>query len=299
MRAAHFSTSAFYLAGFIAMMATGQRRQRLGNLAAKTMTLRALPGGRWSLVLPAVALLLLVIVALSVYRATDSGGEDDSRAPQRATPLRAGAILIRDDFSNPRSGWPVDRDPSSSAAYVNGRYRISVRESEYIVSYSHDLDRSADAIRITVLLRQTAGGRGFEFGDEDEFGVICVSGKPIVGYTLGIRPTDRHGVGVLQAIDGGEMVYVFAVGNEDGAVKPAGKLNRLRADCIGTRGPTKPARLALYVNGKPIVRGSVGPGYVGYKRFNGVGFYSSSDTGGSTVLFDDVVVRELELGSRN
>ena len=63
-----------YLVGFIAMMATGPRRQRLGDLAAKTGVARALPMRHRSLALTPVALLLLVIVALSVYRASDSAG---------------------------------------------------------------------------------------------------------------------------------------------------------------------------------------------------------------------------------
>lgn len=61
-----------YLVGFITMMATGRRRRRLGDLAAKTVVERALPGRRRSLALPPIALLLLLVAALSVYRATDT-----------------------------------------------------------------------------------------------------------------------------------------------------------------------------------------------------------------------------------
>lgn len=70
-----------YLVGFITMMATGQRRQRLGDLAAKTVVERALPMRRRSLAVPPIAFLLLLLVGLSVYRATDLvGGTKTYRA---------------------------------------------------------------------------------------------------------------------------------------------------------------------------------------------------------------------------
>jgi uncharacterized RDD family membrane protein YckC len=59
-----------YLVGFIVMLATGRRRQRVGDLAAGTAVGRALPGQRRGL---AVALLVLVLAAaagLFAYRAT-------------------------------------------------------------------------------------------------------------------------------------------------------------------------------------------------------------------------------------
>jgi Tol biopolymer transport system component/uncharacterized RDD family membrane protein YckC len=63
-----------YLVGFIAMMATGPRRRRLGDLVAGTGVARAQPVRRRSLALAPLAFLLLSIVGLSVYRAVDSGG---------------------------------------------------------------------------------------------------------------------------------------------------------------------------------------------------------------------------------
>jgi Tol biopolymer transport system component/uncharacterized RDD family membrane protein YckC len=61
-----------YLVGFVAMLATGVRRQRLGDLAAKTRVVRALPGGRRGLALVPVAL-VAVLLALSAYYASVTG----------------------------------------------------------------------------------------------------------------------------------------------------------------------------------------------------------------------------------
>jgi uncharacterized RDD family membrane protein YckC len=61
-----------YLVGFIAMLATGVRRQRLGDLAANTRVARALPVGRRGLALVPVAL-VAVLLALSAYYASVTG----------------------------------------------------------------------------------------------------------------------------------------------------------------------------------------------------------------------------------
>jgi hypothetical protein len=63
---------ALYLVGFIAMLATGERRMRLGDLAARTRVARALPGGRRGLALVPVAL-VAVLLALSAYYASVTG----------------------------------------------------------------------------------------------------------------------------------------------------------------------------------------------------------------------------------
>jgi uncharacterized RDD family membrane protein YckC len=62
-----------YLVGFIAMLATSLRRQRLGDLAARTSVARTTPLRRRGLAAAAVALVVAVLVGLSFYRATVSG----------------------------------------------------------------------------------------------------------------------------------------------------------------------------------------------------------------------------------
>jgi uncharacterized RDD family membrane protein YckC len=64
---------ALYLAGFITIMATGARRQRIGDLAAGTAVARAAPARRRALAAVPLAVVLLAAVVLSVYRATSPG----------------------------------------------------------------------------------------------------------------------------------------------------------------------------------------------------------------------------------
>jgi uncharacterized RDD family membrane protein YckC len=285
----------FYLFGFITMMVTGRRRRRIGDLAAKTDVKRSLPMRRRGLALPPIVLLLLLLVALSVYRAADSDGgrTTDSAGPTRDT-IRlspTGAILFRDGFSNRRSGWYVGRDRSQSSAYVNGRYRIVIRDAAgYWTVHSNHLKRASAAISVAAVLRQSVGRDG------DEFGVVCVSNLAAVsagsaprmrGYALGIEP-DKGFLWMRETSDA-DVIDTFG-GGESRTIKQRGGINRIRADCVGARG-RGPAHLTAYTNGK-LVADEVVPG--GYKIFDGIAFYVYSDRGHTTILFDDVVVRELK-----
>jgi uncharacterized RDD family membrane protein YckC len=279
-----------YFVGFITMMATGRRRQRLGDLAAKTIVARAATGRRRSLAVPPVAFLLLLIAALSVYRAADSDGQKTIDVV-RPTLSPTGPILFRDNFSNERSGWHVGRDRSQSNVYVNGRYRVTIRDTTgYLTVNSNHLKRASAAISLAAVLRQTAGH------DYDEFGVVCVSNLGAVsagsadtmrGYALGMEPD--KGFLWVREISGADILDTFG-GGESRAIKPRGHVNRIRADCVGARG-RGPARLTVYTNGKLIADETV-PG--GFRTFDGIAFYVWSNRGDTTIFFDNVVVRELK-----
>jgi uncharacterized RDD family membrane protein YckC len=75
-----------YLVGFITMLVTDRRRHRLGDLAARTSLAQAQPIRRPFLAGSAVALVVLGLLAFSLYRAADS--EDASAAPEGLSDLR-------------------------------------------------------------------------------------------------------------------------------------------------------------------------------------------------------------------
>ena len=68
-----------YLLGFITMMATGTRRQRLGDLAARTSVTQVPVRHRGMALLP-LAVVLLAATGLSVYRVSSAGGTQTYRA---------------------------------------------------------------------------------------------------------------------------------------------------------------------------------------------------------------------------
>jgi hypothetical protein len=68
-----------YLAGFITMMATGARRQRIGDLAARTGVARARPVRHRGLAAVPLAFVLLAAAGLSAYRVIPPGGSQTYR----------------------------------------------------------------------------------------------------------------------------------------------------------------------------------------------------------------------------
>jgi len=62
-----------YLAGFVTILATGARRQRIGDLAARTAVARAAPARHRGLAAVPLAVVLLAAVGLSAFRAASAG----------------------------------------------------------------------------------------------------------------------------------------------------------------------------------------------------------------------------------
>ncbi len=91
-----------YLVGFITMMATGTRRQRIGDLAARTALARALPVRHRGLALVPLVIVVLAAVALPVYRATSAGGTQTYRGHGVS-------------FGYP-AGWQQENLPASAAS---------------------------------------------------------------------------------------------------------------------------------------------------------------------------------------
>jgi len=71
---------ALYLAGFITMLATGTRRQRIGDLAARTAVARAVPVRHRGLALVPLAVVLLAAAGLLTYRSASAGNTLTYRA---------------------------------------------------------------------------------------------------------------------------------------------------------------------------------------------------------------------------
>jgi hypothetical protein len=198
----------------------------------------------------------------------------------------AGGVLLRDDFASESSGW-VGRDRNGSETFASGRYRIDVGRPKHGHTVSHDLDRPAVAIRVDAVIRQSSGSRG------DVYGVVCLSGSSRAGYELLIGPYDgifEDNVLIIKVARHQEPDALFFDNND--AVEPRGSVNRIRVECAGASG-RRPSRMTLYANGKLVGHAS---DLGGFGRFDRIGLNAWSDKGGTSVLFDDVVVRELKGG---
>jgi len=120
-----------YLVGFITMLATGVPRKRVGDLAAKTVVARALPGQRRSLALAPLILVLAAVAGLSVYRATSDEG---SRTYQ--------GHGISFDYP---AGWnEMDIKPTQSAGGAEKLWTAAVGlgQHDLVVVYAYRLNYS-------------------------------------------------------------------------------------------------------------------------------------------------------------
>lgn len=278
----------FYLVGFIAMLATGVRRQRLGDLAARTSVARALPVAHRSLAAAAVALIVLVLIGLSFYRAT---GEDEVTGPNAETtateetlPLKEGRILVQDDFSDPTSSWDNGVFKEGETVYAEGAYRIFVEKERLQMFSNIVLKPRREALRLEVEVTQLVGAVG------DLVGARCYTDVDSnAGYILGISPAERGGI--VAAFQGGDFRFLESSGGAVDAVSPLRKENHLQAECIAS--PGGPTVLTLAVNGEALVRAE---DEQGRRDFDGVGLFVDTTEGGAEAFFDDIVVTELVPG---
>ena len=274
-----------YLVGFIAMQVTGERRQRLGDLAARTGVARALPVRHRSLAAAAVALVVLVLLGLSFYQAT---GDDDVSGPKNAltaTPetlaVREGEILLQDDFSDPTSGWGSAVYEEGEAGYVEGAYRIFVKQAEVQVFNDSDVSPRVQGLRLEFEATQLAGTSG------DLVGARCFTDiDSDAGYILGIAPAEQ-GYRV-EAFRGDDYRLLESSGERVDAVLPQGEENELRVECVAS--PDGPIGLTLEVNGEALVRAEDEETTRG---FDGFGIIVDTTEGGAEALFDDFVVTEI------
>jgi hypothetical protein len=230
---------------------------------------------RAALVLP------LLIVALAACVVEDDAEES---APPQAAPFSPTEtrVIVRDDFSDPNSGWYTGNDETSEVKYSNGRYHVLMKRDEQ-TSDSFSIDEVVEGMRVEVDVVQAAGT------DRDDMGVVCyahVGAEKNAGYALVISPGTRW-AGIYRELEG-DSSSLEQRSDED-VIRPPLATNRLRADCIGSRRGA-PAVISLYVNGRLVARAEDDDGF---PRFDGVGVTTASNEGGTKVVYDNVVVREL------
>jgi len=95
-----------YLAGFVTMMATGTRRQRIGDLAARTDVAQALPVRHRGLAAVPLAFVLLAAAGLSAYRVISPGSSQLYRAHGVAFDYPAGWQDQSGQMSSTSGGGP-------------------------------------------------------------------------------------------------------------------------------------------------------------------------------------------------
>lgn len=144
----------------------------------------------------------------------------------------SGEVLFRDDFADPASGWDQVKAASGETGYQAGVYRIWVNEP-YLDLWTNPGLEFGD-VRLEVEAKKVAGP------DDNLFGLICRSNEAGDQYYYFVISSDGYyGIGKVSGQDQ-KLLSAEKMMPSD-AIQPGGRVNRLRADCIG-------ARMAFYVN---------------------------------------------------
>jgi uncharacterized RDD family membrane protein YckC len=281
---------AFYLVGFVATLATGPRRQRLGDLAARTSVVRTLPVRQWGLAAALLASGLVAALAGTVaFVAVSDGDAEDTDRPHGVSSrypdgVQVGEIVVQDDFSDPSSGWPSGPvDGTAEVGYGNGTYRIVVDQPQIVWSDGW-AGQKRDALRVDVEATQLAADGA------DLVGVTCYSDFDAqVGYYVGVAPA-QQGYAVY-AFQGDDYRLMESANDAVDGVGPLGEENELRVECLAL--PQGPTLVTLAVNGEPVVLAEDDDTTTG--GFDGVGLFVDTSQGGAEVIFDDFVATELML----
>lgn len=195
----------------------------------------------------------------------------------REPPPRSANLPVRDDFSDPASGWATGEDRSIALEYSHGGYRMRLKGSEP----QRSLLRIGGAVK-RVAVEATARKEGGP--PSTALGLVCDAGHRAGGYTFLVSPEGGYAI-VKEDREGLKVLG-------EGATPPfgaGGKAIRLQATCAGARGGV--ARLAFEANGRRVATVTDPQGLA---TFTAVGLYVSADRPSASVVFDDFVARALD-----
>jgi uncharacterized RDD family membrane protein YckC len=277
-----------YLVGFIATLATGGRRQRLGDLAAKTGVAQALPVRHRSVAAGATALVVVVLLGFSFHRASNDDEPTEPIAEPTLTEempaFKEGQVLLQDAFSDPTSGWDDEVFVEGETVYAEGAHRILVKDERLQMWSDIVFEPARKAVRLDVDATQLAGGSG------DLVGARCYTDiASNAGYGVAIAPADQGYV--VLGFEGDDYRLLESSGEAVSLVRPLREENELRVECVAF--PDGATVLTLAVNGEALVRAE---DETGGHEFDGFGLFVDTTEGGAEALFDDVVVTELVPG---
>ena len=148
-------------------------------------------------------------------------------------------VVVRDDFSNPKSGWDRTTANGNSMNYTDNGYLISIGssgngESAWIKDGLKDVSVEVD--------EETQSGAGW-------YGVMCRVKDGVGGYSFEIDTDGNYGIFKYIFNANGNTSKELASGAMDSDLWNTAGLNHVRGDCVGKT-------MTLTVNGRVIDQGA-------------------------------------------
>lgn len=191
-----------------------------------------------------------------------------------ATPTPFSKIVLKDDFSNPSSGWDRKNSSDYILDYVQGGYRVFIGKTDggellWIKDGYKNVSVETDAKKI-------AGP------DDAWFGVTCRIKEGAGGYAFQVSMDGSYEIDKYAFTSSGDKQTQLTQGTLKSNLLKAGDNNHIRAACDGST-------LALFVNEQFVSLTSddeFTSGGVGLATLSG-----ASGQSGTDMLFSNFVVR--------
>lgn len=181
-------------------------------------------------------------------------------------------VLLQDDFSDPRSGWPSESHTDFSCGYDSGEYFVEANQPEWLAWSTPG--KRFDDVTVEVDARLVDGP------EDNHFGLICRYVNPENFYYFAISSDGYYAIFKREA--GEELVILTGDGSGmlfSTAIRQGEEPNHIQVVCRGDQ-------LSLYANGtllETVTDPSLSRGDIGL----GVG---TAAEGGVRVHFDNLLV---------
>ncbi len=177
--------------------------------------------------------------------------------------------VVREDFSDPHSGWEIVDDSAATGGYADGEYVVDIAELGYYVTVDSGIETQRPVVSTTV----RNPGRSPSAG----FGILCryQSERDFVALVAG---TDGRAAILRRRDDELAVISGDGMWTASSEIPVNAPTYRLRADC-------RRSTVALFVDGRKVVsaRLPLESGHVGLFAAGKVEFH-----------FDDVVIADSE-----
>ncbi len=165
-----------------------------------------------------------------------------SPTPAMASAPAFNNVVLRDDFTNAASGWPLRDDGDVKTEYKINTYHVMMQKDNTSVLLHPKQTFNLTDVSVEVTAASAAGPI------ENSFGVACRVKDEMNYYRLVIGADGFFGIAKVKAGENTWLAFhesLSSLINVRKSPADVGKSNTLRADCIGDK-------LSLFVNGRKL-----------------------------------------------
>lgn len=175
-----------------------------------------------------------------------------------AAPPVERAVVFRDDFSDPQTGWEVFEESGVAARYEDGEFAVDIADPTYFATVDSGRSFARPIVKVTVRNPGRATSAGFgvlcHYRSPESFDVLAVS----TNGTAAVLRRSAQGLAVIPGgawarsrwIPVGAVRYALRAECADGALRLSVNGHRV----VGARAKAEGGRIGLFAGGKGELR---------------------------------------------